>query len=238
MSAPQDIRPDLWAAMRGCRLWRGASEDVLANLARSTKVAEVRRGDQLVAEGDAAQHVGLVVAGRVLVLYMGADGKRITFEDLGVADPFGAVAALAGGRYPSHIEAATPGTIAWIDRETLFDAMAQEPEIARNLIADLASRVVNFTSVVQSMALDVPSRLARYLFQHSLAVGRTTTDGLRVDLGMSKADLAQALGTVPETLSRALGRLKDEGVLDVQGRTVIIRDVGALARLGSGYEEG
>ncbi len=237
MRPQQDIHPDLWAAVQGCRLWRGASEDVLASLARSAEVEEVRRGTELVAEGSPASRVGLVVAGRVLVLYMGADGKRITFEDLGATEPFGAIAALAGGRHPARIEAATPATVAWMDRGLLFDLMAAEPEVARNVISDLAAHVVDFTSVVQSMTLDVPSRVARYLFQRSLSAGQSTPTGLMVDLGMSKAALAQALGTVPETLSRAFGRLKEDGVLDVQGRTIIIHDVGALARLGSGYEE-
>ncbi|MRR11893.1 helix-turn-helix domain-containing protein, partial [bacterium] len=62
-------------------------------------------------------------------------------------------------------------------------------------------------------------------------------EGPRVPLGSTKAELASSLGTVPETLSRALGRLRDEGVLEVRGNDVLVLDVGALARLGSGYEE-
>ena len=55
---------------------------------------------------------------------------------------------------------------------------------------------------------------------------------------MKKGELAMSLGTVPETLSRAFARLKDDGILEVHGQTVTIYDMRALAALGSGYEEG
>lgn len=238
MTAPADIRPDVWAAIRACRLWRDASDAHIADLARSARTRDVARGETLAVEGDIADGFGVLVSGKARVFYLGADGKQITFEELAVGDPLAAIAALAGGRYPANVEATTAGTVAWLPREALYELLAREPAVTRNLIASLASKLVNFTSVVQTLALDVPSRLARYLFQRALGAGETTAEGLRVDLGMTKGELAVALGTVPETLSRAFARLRDEGVLDVQGRTVIVYDVGALARMGSGYEEG
>jgi CRP/FNR family transcriptional regulator len=147
------------------------------------------------------------------------------------------VASLAGGRYPAHVEAATPATVACLRADALFALLEQEPQVARTLVADLANRVVNFTSVVQTLALDVPSRLARYVFHRALQTGKPTSAGLEVDLGMKKGELAMALGTVPETLSRAFGKLKDDGLLEVHGSKVTVLDVRALASLGSGYDE-
>ena len=237
MTVPEDIRPDVWTAFRTCRLWRAASDASVADLARAARVTDVPRGTALAVEGDAAAEFGLMVAGKARAFYLGADGKQITFETMQAGDPLAAVAALSGGRYPANIEAATQATVAMLPSEALFTMLENEPAIARSLIADLASRVVSFTSVVQTLALDVPGRLARYLFQRALQVGRPTPAGLEVDLGMKKGELAMALGTVPETLSRAFARLKDDGVLSVQGGTVTVFDVRALAALGSGYGE-
>ena len=55
---------------------------------------------------------------------------------------------------------------------------------------------------------------------------------------MKKGELAMALGTVPETLSRAFAKLKEDGVLEVQGPNVTVLDMRALAELSSGYQEG
>ncbi len=237
MVEQRNMRNDVWQAFRACRLWRTASDDAVRELASSARVREVARGTTLATEGDPARELGLVVAGKARAFYLGADGKQITFETMEAGDPIAAVAALAGTRYPAHVESATPATVAQLPASALFELLEREPGVARTLIADLAGRVVNFTSVIHTLALDVPARLARYIFQRSLQSGTPTPRGLDVALGMRKGELALALGTVPETLSRAFAKLKDDGIVEVHGATVTVLDVRALATLGSGYRE-
>ena len=237
-AATDDTRPDLLAALRAVRMWRTASDDSVAALARRAQVRDVVRGASLAREGELAEEFGVLVSGRARVFYLGADGRQITFETVGSGEPLAAVAAIAGTRYPANIEATTPATVAYFPAEALFDLLSAEPQVARTLVTDLAARVVNFTSVVTTLALDVPSRVARYVFHRALQSGTPTSRGLEVVLGMKKGELAMALGTVPETLSRAFARLKDDGILEVHGQTVVIYDMRALASLGSGYSEG
>lgn len=236
MTTP-DVRPDVLKALRDCRLWSAASDEAVAALVARARVRDAARGSVLATEGEVADEFGVLVSGRARVYYLGADGRQITFETVEPGDPLAAVAALAGSRYPANIDAATPVTVAMLPREALFDLLESEPAVARDLIANLANRVINFTNVVHTLALDVPSRLARYLFHRALAGGTVTPRGYEVDLGMKKGELAMALGTVPETLSRAFGRLKDDGVVEVHGQNVTILDMRALASMGSGYSE-
>jgi len=233
----KELRHDVATAFAACRLWHGASEDAIMRLAGSSRVQDVPRGTTLAAEGDPADRFGVVVAGRIRVYHLAADGRVMVLETFGSGQAFAAVAALSGARHPASVDATTSATVAWVTREALFAMLEDEPSIARALLADLSERVIHLTEVVQTLALDVPARLARFLFQRSLAAGEATVAGLRVPLGMTKAELASSLGTVPETLSRALKRLRDDGVLEVRGSDILILDVGALARLGSGYEE-
>jgi CRP/FNR family transcriptional regulator len=207
-------------------------------LARRAHVREVARGGSLAREGESAEEFGVLVAGKARVFYLGADGRQITFETVSAGEPLAAVAAMAGSRYPANIEAATPATVACIPTDALFDLLAAEPQVTRTLVADLANRVVNFTAVVSTLALDVPSRVARYVFHRALQSGSPTSRGLEIELGMKKGELAMALGTVPETLSRAFAKLKEDGILEVHGQMVVILDMRALAALGSGYDEG
>lgn len=236
--ADSEVRPDVLAALRACRLWHSASEGSLISLAATARVLQVARGTFLAREGEAAEGFGVVVQGTVRVAHVAPDGRTMTFEVAGAGDAVGVMAALAGGRHPATIEATTPAVVAWMARGALLDLAGTDSGAARTMLVSLARKLVDLTTVVQTLSLDVPSRVAHYLFQRSLAAGRATSEGLEIDLGMRKADLAASLGTVPETVSRALARLKSDGILDVRGRTIVVFDVGALARLGSGYEEG
>ena len=173
-------RADVAAALRACRLWHTASDDAVARLAAAAQAHDVPRGTMLAAEGEPAERFGVVVSGRVRVFHLTADGRVIVLETMEHGESFAAVAALAGGRYPATVDAATPASVAWLEREALFSVLAEEPDVARALVSDLSARLINLTSVVQSLALDVPGRLARYLFQRSLAVGDATPEGLLV----------------------------------------------------------
>ena len=236
MSSP--VTPEVYAALRACRLWRAADDETVTALALQAKVERAAQGRVLASEGERADRLGVVVSGRIRVYHLAADGRTLTLETAGKGDAIAAVAALAGSRYPATIDAASDAVIAWLPREAIFELIESRPQLVRAFVSDLANRVVNLTAVATSMSLDVPSRLAAYLFQRGLSVGRTAPEGLIVTLGMTKADLASALGTVPETLSRALARLREEGVLEVRAREVVVKDVGALARKWSGYSEG
>ncbi len=238
MTSSDKLRPDALAGLRACKLWRTASDGSVEMLARTARVEDLPRGARLITEGEPALALGVVIAGRARIHHLGADGRKIVFEVVEGGEALGAVAALASGRYPASADAATPLTVAWLDRGEVFRLLEREPSVARDLIADLASRLVAFTRVATALSMDVPERLARFLFQRSLQVGKATPAGLLVELGMSKAELAASLGTVPETLSRAFGKLKRDGVIEVRAKSVVVLDVGALARLGEGYREG
>lgn len=233
-----DSAEELFSALRECRLWRGASDAGVAALAARARRRRFKKGEVVAHEGEAARSLAVVVSGTASVYHLAADGRRLSFENMQRGEPILAVAALAGGRYPASVEAATDLALAWLPRDALFELMAAEPVVARNIVTDLARRVVRLTGTVQSLALDVPSRVAGWLFQRSLAGGKPTPGGLEIALGIPKSELAEQLGTVPETLSRALAKLRAEGLIETRGRIVLVRDVGGLARRGAGYVEG
>jgi CRP-like cAMP-binding protein len=102
----------------------------------------------------------------------------------------------------------------------------RRPEIAMLLVSTMARRVRSATEEVGDLAArDVPGRLARWLLAN---IGRTGQEPGEVIMDRRKRTLAAELNTSPETLSRALGRLRQLGLIVVDGYRIDILDPRAL----------
>ena len=100
-----------------------------------------------------------------------------------------------------------------------------------NMLALLAGRLRRFSSLIEGLSLKgVPARLASYLMY--LSNRNKGADQLELDI--PKALLANFLGTIPETLSRILARMTQEGLIEVDGRRIRLVNRQALEELATG----
>ena len=230
----EETREEVYAVLRECRLLRSASDDGIRRMAESGSVRSFAKGELVIREGDAADGFGLILEGTVPSYQLSGDGRRLLYTSGKRGDHVGFVSAVAGSRYPFYGEATTPARLAWFPRAALLDLLDDEPLVGRGLLSMFADWLTDSMHTNRTLTLDVPSRVASYLFGRALAVGTSVPEGLSVPLGVYKSDLASYLNTVPETLSRAFATLTGEGLIEVRGRTVIVHDVGGLARRGEG----
>jgi CRP/FNR family transcriptional regulator len=230
----EKVLEDIYLALRTNRMLRSASDEGLQRMAAAGALREFGKGERVCTEGEPADHFGIILSGTVPSYQLSADGHRFLFAIGERGDNIGIPPAIAGGRYSFCFEASGKSTIAWFPRASIFDLVEAEPAVGRDLMIMLADWLTSTMRTNRILTLDVPSRVASYLFGRSLADGVSTPEGLSVALGIYKADLASYLNTVPETLSRAFATLTAEGLITVHGRTVIIHDVKGLAHRGEG----
>lgn len=95
----------------------------------------------------------------------------------------------------------------------------------------VGSRLRRLVGIIEDLSFTtVRQRLISLLLRLAEDGGTTTKQGVRIELKTSHQDLAAELGTVRELISRNLSRLQAEGLLEVDGRTIIVRDLPALKR--------
>lgn len=105
------------------------------------------------------------------------------------------------------------------------------PPLLRGLVDDMAQAYCAQTDLAISRLLqDAEGRCAQWLLQHAQA---TPEGGLQVLLGERKRLIAAQLGIAPETFSRALGRLRDQGLIAGRGNQLALPRPEALRELAS-----
>ncbi|MBP1627910.1 MAG: transcriptional regulator, Crp/Fnr family [Holophagaceae bacterium] len=127
-----------------------------------------------------------------------------------------AEAAMFGGEaFPATATALKPTRVQHFPKAAFLAAMAQEPALALAIIHAQAVWLRKLTQKVESLSSsDSQERLRRWL-SDQLPVN------LFFKLPLTKKALAASLGMTPETLSRALRTMQDEGLIEVRGNSIL-----------------
>lgn len=220
--------------LRRAPILSGLEPRDVSELAATAALREIPRGGQVFAEGDEALGFFVCAEGKLKVYKTAPDGREQILHFIFPGETFAEVALFAGRSYPASAQALEASRVVFIPRDGLVGLIKKRTDIAFKLLAGSALWVRRLTDLVAEYAKAVPSRLAGYLLAEALRQRPTAlADGARVRLAVNKGELAAHLGTVAETLSRAFGKLRDEGVIEVEEREITIKDLAALRDLAS-----
>ena len=208
-------------------LFSAMGQAELAGLLRACLVRDFQARSQVFRPGQPAESFYVILAGRVKISKTSAAGDEQILHLYGPGQTFGEAAMWADINYPAGAETLTDATLLVVRRAALKSLLKKDPDLALAMLAGLAAKLREFNQLIAQLSLrDVPARLAEALLQIS---ARTGFDSF--DLPQSKRQLASQIGTVPETLSRALQKLKAAKWIAVQGANITILDKGALENL-------
>ena len=222
-------REEIRGVFRQCAGLTEASDAALRALADSARVRALERGEMFLHEGDVPDHFGIVLNGHIRAVHFNHDGRPITLLVGWPGDTAGLMALLAGRPIEADIEAAEPTHMAIVSRLSLETLLEAEPRLALSLLSDCTRQLFDVVGMVKSLSVDVGVRVANVILQRIPPPSRHAGAHPKIDLGVSRVELAAELGTVPETLSRAFATLTDDGVISTHGRAVTVLDFNALA---------
>jgi CRP/FNR family transcriptional regulator, dissimilatory nitrate respiration regulator len=214
-------------------LFAGLLREHLLELSKIAVQSRFRRGQMIFSEGSEARGFYILRSGRVKVFKLSSEGKEQILHILTPKEPFGEVAVFAGMNFPAYAEAMEESEVVFFPKPAFESLIRKDPSMALNMLAVLSTRLKHFTRLVEDLSLkEVPQRLAAYLLFLGDRKGKDPNRD--VDLDITKGQLASLLGTIPETLSRILGKMTSQGYIRVEGRKIRILDEEALGGLSSG----
>jgi CRP/FNR family transcriptional regulator, dissimilatory nitrate respiration regulator len=202
-------------------LFSSFSEREVGLLEASAAPKKVGKGEQIFSEGMEATAFFLVVEGKVKIYKLSPDGKEQTLHIHMPGDLAAEAAIFDSMVYPASCIALEDSTLIRISKDGFTGLIKTHPELTLKMMSGYSKRLRQFVAKIEELSLkDIKSRLAGYLLENS-----SKENGVTVcRLVYSKKELSSVLGTVPETLSRALAFLKHKELITEKNNTLIIPD--------------
>ncbi|MEO8593139.1 MAG: Crp/Fnr family transcriptional regulator [Candidatus Solibacter sp.] len=205
-------------------LFSGLTSGQLEELASHASERRLWKGEVLFVAGEEARGLFVVVQGAIRA-FRGSGGREQVIHVEHTGATIGEMAVFDDGPYPATAAADEDSTVLFIGKHDFQQFLLNHPQVALSALKLLARRLRCHAELVESLSLrEVGPRLARYLLAEARASGFRSGRGLQVELGLSNQQIAARVGTVREVVSRALSRLQQEGLVELDGRSLTIPD--------------
>jgi len=208
-------------------LFSDVSAADLALLTEAAQTVAYAEHGLLFSEGDSADRFFIILAGRVNLFALTEAGDQSIIETFDAVNTFAEAAIFSSARFPLNCEVTAGSRLVHIPAAGFLRRLAENRRLAMLMLGGLARWQMRLIREISSLKNTSPAqRLASFLVALAPAGG----GGAQIRLPLAKGVLASRIGIAPESLSRALARLKAVGV-ESRGREVVITDLEALRRL-------
>ncbi len=213
----------------------GLSSEERAELMDRGQVQTATSGTILFQHGEAYRGFYLVVKGSVHIYRLSPEGRMLVLHVMRPGESFAEVPLFEGGNedtYPATAETLADSAFLFFPEAAFLDFIDHNPRTALHMLGQMAGRLREAVRQLDAVSLhDVQERLARHLVEQVPAAPDDPETPPTVKLDIPKSILAAELGTVPETLSRALRALEEENLIRSRPSEIALMDVRGLRRL-------
>ena len=173
---------------------------------------------------DEADGFYYVERGDIRVYKMDEQGREMEVVRLGPGGFLGEAIVFVSPSFPVYAQAMAHSDALFFDKKKVIRKMEADPRIAKFFVDLLARKCVVLSDRIESLGLrTVRQRLIRYLLSRCSGEKKCV-----VELRTKKGELAKTLGTISETLSRNLKQMQEEGLIQVEGNRISIKNCPAL----------
>jgi CRP/FNR family transcriptional regulator, dissimilatory nitrate respiration regulator len=214
-------RSALIKALRSCQLFAGLSAQDLKKIAAVTVPKSLEKDDYLFHERDQAHGFYAVQSGAVNVHRVNAAGKEQIIHIFRPGETFAEAALATEQGYPADARAVEATQVLLIQKDGFLDLLRRQPELALRMLASMSVHLRVLVGQLEDLALkDVETRLANWLVKR--CPNPKSSEPVTIELTMTKRVLAAELGTVSETLSRTLAKLREQKLVSVAGKKIVL----------------
>ncbi len=214
--------------LRRVAIFADLSEPELQFLAERAVAREYQTGDIVFSEDEPCAGLFVVETGALRIFKSSPNGRE---QVLSIEGPGSSVAELPvfdGGNYPASTSAASAARVLFVSKQDFYSLCLVHPKVALKVLKVVGARLRRLVGIIEELSFTtVRSRLISFLVK-AAKQGTKTSRGLEAALPGSNQELASHIGTVRELVSRNLSRLQAEGLITIEGKTVIVPSLAKL----------
>ncbi len=216
--------------LRTCRFFKGLPPSDLEAITAFSILRSLAKDEYLFHEGGAAEGFYVVQKGAVNVHRTNAAGREQVLHVFRSGEAFAEAALASETGYPANARATESTTVVMVPKAPFLGMLRARPELALRMLASMSQHLRILVALVDDLTLkDMETRLANWLLRR--CPQPLTKAPAIVSLDQSKKVLAAEMGATSETFSRALAKLRDQGMLHVEGHELTVTDPLELMRL-------
>ena len=210
-------------------IFSGLTDAELSFLAQRAVPRHYAPGEVVFAEGEPCAGLYVVESGHIRIFKTSPSGRE---QVLAIDGPGSSVAELPvfdGGNYPASGAAVDNATFLFVSKQDFQALCLTHPQVALKVLRVVGTRLRRLVGIIEELSFTtVRHRLASYLVRLARHEGKRTAKGIEITLPASHQEVAAQIGTVRELVSRNLSRFQAEGLLAIDGRSVLVRNLEAL----------
>ncbi|RSD26165.1 Crp/Fnr family transcriptional regulator [Mesobacillus subterraneus] len=198
----------------------------------SEKIVKFKKGAFLFREGQEAKEMYIILSGRVQISKMNAEGKELYLRLCKENDIVGELTLFTvGPRYLFNARVMEDGEAAAVNIENLEQALFNNSQLAYQFLKWMNDHIRKTITKFRDLVLHgKKGALYSTLIRLTNSYGIVKEDGIHINATITNQDLANYCGTARESVSRMLGELRDEGIISIHRKRVIIHDINFLKR--------
>jgi CRP/FNR family transcriptional regulator len=224
-------RPANEAVIEACSVLNPLDPSLKESFSSQSYMAYAERGETIFMAGASSEFVAVVGAGFVKMTRSAANGQEITMELLGPGQCFGLLVAIEGRSFPLNAVAVTNCWYLKIPTRVFTEAYQSSGPLKDTIVRYIGPRLRKAHDMMTRLSSGrVEERIAAVLFILSDSYGTRTADGLRLDVPLTRQDIAEMAGTTVETTIRILSKWQKDGMLSTEKHFITL--IGDNARTG------
>jgi CRP/FNR family cyclic AMP-dependent transcriptional regulator len=206
------------------------SEEEIRVLLRENSDVRLGQGETFYAPWEQGGKLFVLKKGRMR-LYRTEGSREFTLEVVDAGTVFGEMSFTPYRLRESYARATEPSVVFAMERDAVERLIQEKPQVGIRMISLLSERLRYYETRMEDVTLkEVPARLASLILFLIESEGVQIPGEIRIPTSYTHEHLGTMIGANREAVTRAFGRLQDEGALQIRRRLIYVEDVQALQR--------